>query len=328
MATAAWRSGDVLMATFSPIDSTDPRAGDGDVAATLLVDSRCLLGESILWCERRQVCWWTDIESSRLWRHTLAEGKTQSWRLPDRLGCLALCESGRLLLGLADSLCMLEIEDIDGVVALHPQKLVGVPLASPMVRVNDGRCDRSGNFVFGTMNEGADRARLGRFHQYSHAHGLRPLELEGVAIANSLCFAPDGRSLYYCDSLQRRIMRCAYGASTASVGSPEVFAEIEPPAEPDGAAIDRDGRLWSAQWAAGRVVCYDEHGRIERTIEVPVSNPSCLAFAGASLDRLLITTARKDLSEAQLHRQPHAGGVYSAHLPAAAGLPETRFADL
>jgi L-arabinonolactonase len=316
------------MAAFSPAHPTGVQAGHADVVATLLVDSRCLLGEGIVWCERRQACWWTDIESSRLWRHALAEAKTQSWRLPGRLGCLALCESGRLLLGMADSLCLLEVEDIDGLEELHPQKLADVPLASPAIRVNDGRCDRSGNFVFGTMNEGADRARLGRFYQYSHARGLRQLELEAVAVANSLCFALDGRSLYYCDSPQRRIMRCAYDALAASVGSPEVFAEIESPAEPDGATIDRDGRLWSAQWAAGRVVRYGSCGRIERIIEVPASNTSCVTFAGASLDRLLITTARKDLGETQLQRQPYAGGVYSAHVPAAAGLPETRFADL
>ncbi|MGH8078979.1 MAG: SMP-30/gluconolactonase/LRE family protein, partial [Lysobacter sp.] len=37
--------------------------------ATLAVDSRCRLGEGVLWCEREQALWWTDIHSARLWRY-------------------------------------------------------------------------------------------------------------------------------------------------------------------------------------------------------------------------------------------------------------------
>jgi sugar lactone lactonase YvrE len=38
-------------------------------AVELVVDCRCLLGESILWCPRREVLWWSDIQSSRLRMH-------------------------------------------------------------------------------------------------------------------------------------------------------------------------------------------------------------------------------------------------------------------
>src|ERR1700731_2126838 len=33
--------------------------------------------------------------------------------------------------------------------------------------------------------------------------------------SDSICFSPDGRTLYYCDSLQPRILCCDYDAETA-----------------------------------------------------------------------------------------------------------------
>ena len=298
-----------------------------EVVAELLVDSRCVLGEGIVWCDRRQVAWWTDIESSRLWRYRWADGNARSWRVPGRVACLALCESGRLLLGMSGGLHALDTEDIEASHALQPLKLVDVPLPAATVRINDGRVDRSGNFVFGSMDERAGRRPLGRFHQYSQRYGLRELAIEPVAIANSICFGLEGDRMYYCDSLQRRIMCCSYDAQAAAVGSPEVFAEIASPAEPDGAAIDRDGRVWSAQWGAGQVVRLGPGGRIECSIEVPAGNPSCLAFGGPAFDQILVTTARSGIEEEGLRMQPHAGGVYRASVVGAVGVPEVRFAD-
>ena len=78
--------------------------------AQLLVDCRCLLGEGIVWCPRREVLWWTDIQSSRLWMHSPGTRETRAWDLSDRLGCLALCESGKLLLGFSKNLVLADVD--------------------------------------------------------------------------------------------------------------------------------------------------------------------------------------------------------------------------
>lgn len=295
--------------------------------AALAVDSQCRLGEGIVWCDREQVLWWTDIQSSRLWRHTPATGETRHWRLPDRLGSFALCESGCLLLGLAKGLYVADPREAEDRDTLSPVLLVEVEPGQPTLRINDGRTDRSGNFVFGTLNEAPRREPIGRFYQYSQRHGLRPLDLGGVAIPNSLCFSLDGRTIYFCDSLRGKIMRAAYDADTATVGAPELFAEVDAPASPDGATVDREGRVWSARWGTGEVVCYNRDGQLEHAIEVPTSHVTCLAFAGPGLDRICITTARDELDDAQLRQQPGAGGVYHATIEGVAGLPEARFDD-
>ena len=141
--------------------------------ATLMVDCRCTLGEGILWCERRRALLWTDIQQSTLWMHGITDDVTRTWMLPDRLGSLAICESGRLLLGLAKGLFLADIDTAAGAV-LRVEPVVDVEPGIRRTRINDGRTDRAGNFVFGTFNEAEDGPG-GSFYQYSSRHGLRRL---------------------------------------------------------------------------------------------------------------------------------------------------------
>ena len=295
--------------------------------AQLALDCRCTLGEGIVWDERANALFFTDIHASRLWRFDPASGAARHWALPDRLGSLALCESGALLLGLAKGIYLADTSRLDANDRLDAHLLAAVDEA-PSLRINDGRCDRNGNFVFGTLDESVPKRSIGRFHQFSAKHGLRALDLGGVAIPNSIAFDPDGKSLYYCDTLARCILHCDYDAEHARVGAPRVFARVDPHVSADGSTVDRDGRLWNAQWGVGRVVRYAHDGRVEHEVAVPASQPSCPAFGGANLDTLYITTAREDLRVEQLEREPQAGGVFSARIEGARGLPEEKFSGL
>ena len=295
--------------------------------AALAFDSRCALGESIVWCAREGVLWWTDITGRRIWRGRPDTGGAQWWSTPGRVGSLALCESGRLLLGMEKALYFADPSRDEPGAGLSCERVCEVPMEGAALRINDGRLDRSGNFVFGCINEDPARARIARFHQYSLARGLRALALEPVAIANGICFDPDGQGMYYCDSLQGRIMHARYDAATATVSDPRVFAVIEGGAEPDGAVVDADGRVWGAQWGAGQVVRYSAAGEIELSVPVPASQPTCVAFAGEHLGTLYVTSARDGLDAAALHAQPASGGVFRAMLEGVRGLPDVRFAD-
>jgi sugar lactone lactonase YvrE len=294
------------------------------VIPSMVVDSRCALGESVLWCERRTALFWTDIDASRLWMHRPYGSVTQNWALPDRLGSLALCQTGQLLLGLAKGLYLADPDAApDGHLSL--EKLVDVEAENTETRINDGRSDRNGNFVFGTKSERADRAPIGAFYQYSGQHGLRRLDLPAVAIPNSICFSADGRTMYYCDSVKPQILCCDYDARAAAVSDSRVFAEMDSAsASPDGSIIDADGNLWNAQWGAGRIVRYRSDGRVDQVIPLPVKNPSCCAIGGATYDRLYISSARVDNSPAELERTPGAGGIWQIPLPRTLGLPESR----
>ena len=295
-----------------------------DAMATLAVDSHCALGEGILWCDRQSALFWTDIEGRRLWMHTPDSGATRSWPLPDRLGCLALGGVGHLLLGLAKGLYVADVDAATDA-ALPLRHVIDVEADNPETRLNDGRADRQGNFVFGTKSERADGAPIGSFYQYSAEHGLRRLALPNAAIPNSICFSPDGAIMYYCDSPQRRILCCDYDASTATVSHQRVFAALDhPTAEPDGSIIDTEGCLWNAQWGGGQVVRYRPDGSVDRIIAVPADQPSCCTIGGPAYDRLYITTARTGLDDIALAAFPHSGGVFQCLLQDSLGLPESR----
>ncbi|MGG6462834.1 SMP-30/gluconolactonase/LRE family protein [Solilutibacter silvestris] len=279
-----------------------------EATATLLIDSRCELGEGILWCSRRNVLYWVDILGAGLWRHELATGRTRSWALPQPLACIGLGKDGRLLLGLAKGLHVCDVEaqlDSDD---LAFDKLADVEADEAMTRVNDGRADRNGNFVFGTKSEHPDTRRAGRYYQYSAGHGLRELDLPRAAIPNSICFDASGTRMYFCDSADPRILSCRYDAADARVSDLRVFAELDTPgAEPDGSIVDAEGAVWNAQWGAGRVVRYLPDGRVDRVIRVPALQPSCVALDG---DSLYVTTARVGLSPDVLDAYPDSGGVF------------------
>ncbi|MFN3302351.1 MAG: SMP-30/gluconolactonase/LRE family protein, partial [Roseateles sp.] len=168
------------------------------------------LGEGLQWHAPSGRWWWTDIAGSCLHAWTPGAATTLQLRLPERVGCFVHARSGRLLLAMAKRLAWLHIPDLQatGVIQAQPEEIVPLEAHLPSTRSNDGRCDRSGAFVFGTLDEGQPRQPIGGFYQYSLARGLRRLPLDGVAIANSICFSPNGRRLYYCDSPTRRIMVC------------------------------------------------------------------------------------------------------------------------
>jgi len=298
--------------------------------APLVVDCRCTLGEGIVWCTRRGVLLWTDIESARLWMHVPSENLTRHWKLPDRLGSFALCESGILLLGLAKGLAVCDIsgqagQATDGRLPVTP--LVEVEPDLP-TRINDGRADRTGSFVFGTMSED-HKARIGSFYQYSSRHGLRRLALDHVTIANSICFSPDGGTMYFCDSPQRRIMQCDYHAASARVSNVREFANLASHSGfPDGSTVDEKGGLWNAEWGASMVQRYSPDGCVDRRIAVPVKNPSCVAFGGPNLDEIYVSSARQNMTAQELDAMPHAGGVYRVVPGDRRGIGESWFYDL
>lgn len=299
-------------------------AADTVAIATLAVDSRCQLGEGIVWDERTQRLYWTDILSARLWMHAPATGDTHAWTLPEPLGCLALCDDGRLLLALAKSIRLAD--------APVPGAPLGLQMLMPLeaglgaaTRSNDGRCDRHGNFVFGTKDDTGASPPLGSFYQFSSAHGLRRLPLPAAAIPNSICFSPDGRRLYVCDSVQPRILCGDYEPATAQVTDLHVFADIEDGKAPDGSTVDADGGLWNAHWDGSRVVRYAADGRVDRVIRIPAGMPSCCAIGGSAFDTLYVTTARQDMDADALARAPDAGGVFAFPLRPGSGRPEPRF---
>jgi len=313
----------------STADQTGTPVSTGEMS--LAFAQTAILGEGLQWHAASRRWWWTDIESAVLHAWSPESGAALSCRLPDRLGCFAHTRSGRVLLGLAKRLCLGQLPEpgVQGHVAsLALQQLVAVDPTESRTRINDGRTDRRGYFVFGTLNEAPERRPIGSFYQYSVRHGLRRLALPAVAIANSICFSLDGRTMYFCDTLSQTIMQCAYDAESAQVADVRPFVRMDHMgAWPDGSVIDAEGCLWNAQWGAGLVSRYAPDGSLRARLQVPVKNPSCPALGGPGMDELMVSTARQELSREQLLAMPLSGSLFGLRLPQALGVADELFDD-
>jgi sugar lactone lactonase YvrE len=94
---------------------------------------------------------------------------------------------------------------------------------------------------------------------------------------------------------------------------------------PDGLTVDAEGYLWVAEVEAHRIARYDPTGKLERTIEMPISRPTSVMFGGPNLQSLLITSMRLGLSAEQAAKEPLAGATFMVETEAK-GLPEPKFA--
>jgi sugar lactone lactonase YvrE len=205
------------------------------------------------------------------------------------------------------------------------RKLVAAPERDiPTNRFNDGRCDRGGRFWAGTMSDGP-RLPTGSLYRLD-ADGTCTKMRGGIVIPNSIAWSPDDRVMYFADTHLHTIWAYDFDLATGAMRNERVFADSSNlPGYPDGSCVDAESCLWNAEYGGWRVVRYAPDGKIDRVVELPVSNPTCCCFGGKDLDTLYISTARQHLTSEQLTREPLAGGLFAAR-PGVLGLPEARFA--
>jgi L-arabinonolactonase len=230
--------------------------------------------------------------------------------LPDEAGPFVHCASGRLLVCQPKRLCLTMTTRVPGVPrqrAWSLRLLVMVDPAEPRTSIHEGHNDRAGNFVFGTRNDAVDARPIGSFYQYSRRFGLRRLALPAVTVGTSICFSGDGRRMYFADGCRPLIFQCDYDAAGAQVANVRPFATLG--AMPESAVIDRDGHLWSAQAALGSLLRFRPDGTLAGSLPLPAGSLAGMAFGGANLDQLAVSSARG------LFRITDSGAAGVAELP-------------
>ncbi|MHB1199572.1 MAG: SMP-30/gluconolactonase/LRE family protein [Polaromonas sp.] len=294
--------------------------------AELVLDARNATGESPVWQAREQALYWVDIPARKLCRWTLATGQLDIWVAPEMLACIAPTDTTKTWLAGTQS----------GVFELAPQadgqlcfkRLAAVSHAMAGMRFNDGRCDRQGRFLAGTMLMNmAAGARVGCIYSYQEGSELTML-LDDFITPNGMAFSPDGRTLYLSDSHPsvQMIWAFDYDIATGTPSRRRVFVDMNPlPGRPDGAAVDADGCYWICGNDAGLVHRFTPTGKLDRSLAVPVKKPAMCAFGGAGLDTLFVTSIRPD--GVDLSDQPLAGGLFALR-PGVRGLPEPLFSPV
>lgn len=290
--------------------------------ADLLLDARNGTGESPVWHVAEQALYWVDIPARQLHRWDATSGQFSQWTMPEMIGCIAAHAQGGWIAGMESGVFHVTC-GADG--AVQARLLSAVDHASTGMRFNDGRCDRQGRFLAGTMLLDMAAARaVGRVYSHAGGSALKPL-LQDLIVPNGMAFSPDGRTMYLSDSHPsvQTIWALDYDTQTGTPSNRRVFVDMHPlPGRPDGAAVDEDGCYWICGNDAGLIHRFTPAGQLDRSLAVPVKKPAMCAFGGAGLDTLFVTSIRPggvDLSD-----QPLAGGVFALR-PGVRGLPEPAF---
>lgn len=266
--------------------------------AELFFEAKATLGEGPVWDSKTQSLYWIDILQKRIYR-----GKEILAELDSFVGCFALSVNGTLILGTHHTVSSLDVD------TGHVATLTSIDSEPATNRINDGKCDPAGRFVFGTMDMNEKEA-TGSL--YSFDGKKVPRLLNNIRISNGLAWSPDHKTFYYIDTPTREVKAFDYDVSTGQIANPRAAIRVpESLGWPDGMTSDMQGNLWIAMWGGAQVTKWNPNtGQLLERVSAPVLLTSSCMFGGKDMNELYITSARKDMSEADLKKYPLSGGLF------------------
>ena len=288
------------------------------ITATRVGDTPDMLGESPVWDDRIGRLYWVDGVRRLIRYLDYAQGTFGEVQMPSMVGCVGLTDDvGRVITGLRDGIYLADVATGAVETLYRPDPM------DDRVRFNDGKVDRRGRFVCGTMGVQAEPvAELVRVS----AGGVTERLASGIRISNSICFSPDGETFYFSDSLDRQIRAYHYSAGDEPLTEPRALVDTRDyRSGPDGATVDSEGCVWVALVQVGKIGRFAPDGRLDRMVEAPVDMPSCVTFGGPDLTTLYMTSIKDSGSGRAISRHPNGGHLFALEGLGVTGLPEPRF---
>ena len=263
------------------------------------------LGEGVVWDHVNAKVWWTDIQSSKLYRYDPESTELEQWNTPERLCCLTPVKDKDYLL------CAFE----SGFAFYTPQSgklewIHKLETDNPGSRFNDGGTDREGRFWAGTMVEDNALANdKGSLYCLHHDLSISKT-IGGLDIPNSLCWSPDGTLMYHTDTPSRLIKEYDFHNASGTFGNEKVFTKANQGCFPDGSTVDAQGYVWNAQWGSSTVARYSPKGERVLLVQIPTSQPTCVAFGGKHMNLMFVTSAWQDFDKLKKESDPNAGCMF------------------
>lgn len=286
----------------------------------ILVDVKTTLGEGPLWDVQQQRLYWVDSLDGRVFRCTADGGELRAWELGQRIGSMTLRREGtHAVVALKGGLYDLDLGDgkLDFIVDPEPNL--------PLNRLNDGKVDAAGRFLFGSMDT-LGESTSAKLYRLDPDMSLHTLE-DKIVVSNGPCLEPRPVHFLLRGHMGWEIWSYDYDLATGTPSRRRCFAPVDRTGggAADGATVDSEGFLWQALVYAGQLVRYSPDGNVDRVIEMPVKKVTSLVFGGPDLDVLYVTSmARPPLPRFPEDGQ-HRGALFAITGLGVRGLPATRF---
>jgi L-arabinonolactonase len=286
----------------------------------VLVDVKTILGEGPLWDVEQQRLYWIDSFGCNVFRCTADGREIRAWDVPGKIGSMALRKDGN------GAICSLQ----DGFYALDfktgDSTLINNPIGdNPAIRLNDGKVDRRGRFIAGSMDT-MESGPNGELYRLDPDFKVTKLD-SGIIVSNGPCWSPDDKIFYFADSWSGEIWAYDYDINTGSVSNRRTFTKVDISrgGAADGSTVDAEGYLWNAQVYDAKLVRYAPDGKIDRVIDMPVKKVTSVNFGGPNMDILFVTSMAKP----PLPRFPGdgvlRGSLFAIYDLGIRGVPEPRF---
>ncbi len=281
-----------------------------------LDETRCHLGEGPTYDPVADKAWWFDIRGKRLFEHDLQSGATTIHDLPHMGSMLGVVDDRTQLIATENGLYLRDTAT-NGLTLHHP-----LEAGNPATRSNDGRVHPSGAIWIGTMGKEEEKG-AGAIYWFFKGE-LRQL-YPAITVPNAMCFSADGGTAFFTDTATEKLMTVAVDpANGLPRGEAGVFFDhAGEKGWIDGAVVDDEGAIWFACWGGSCVKVISPQGVLEQTLPMPTLQPSCPAFIGRDLGRLLVTSAWQGMDEAQRAQDAEAGKTFILDV-AVHGRPEPR----
>ncbi len=263
--------------------------------------ARCHVGENPLYDEARDRLFWIDVRGTpAIHAITLSTGAEMTWPMREDIGSIALAGDDRLLVALRSGFAFFDCSSGAMTPIVDPEPDL------PHNRLNDGKCDAAGRYWCGSMNPESGTAD-GNLYVLERDLRCRKV-LDDLLTPNGMAWSDDGATMYLADTRRGHIYAFTFDAAAGTLGERRIFADLGAmPGGPDGATLDADGFLWSAQFDGGCLVRYAPDGVMDRVVRLPVSKPTACGFGGPSYRLLYVTTATRGLDDDDLRAEPLAG---------------------
>jgi len=286
------------------------------VTAEPVGDVTAVLGEGPYWRPEDEALLWVDVVGGLLHMTRVQLGETTTIEL-DPVSAAFPAVGGGIVTAGGHRLTLRATRPGEG----WAGRTIAEAPARDGVRFNDASVDPAGRVWVGSMDI-KEKDPLGTLYRLDTGGTLTPV-VKGATVSNGIGWSPDGTRMYYNDSPLRRIDMFDYDQATGEAFGGRMFADLSgADGFPDGLTVDADGYVWVAMFAGGALRRFTPAGHQDAVLPLPVSQPTSCAFGGPGMADLFVTTAYRDLSEAQRAAQPLAGRLLRLR-PGPIGLPSS-----
>ena len=185
-----------------------------------LNQTRCALGESPVYDDRRNALFYCDITACAIHCCDLESLETRSWMSPARSARSVLpkwvASSSPATSG--------GLDPADGSFVL----LAEIEKDRTDTRLNDGKVGPDGAYSVGSMDNrgGAVLEPIGSLYRVE-ASGTVEKKIDGLIVSNGLAFAPDGRTMFHSDSRGKWIDRWDLDPATGAIANRKRIVDLD-----------------------------------------------------------------------------------------------------